>query len=397
MSSVNGTTGSLQWWTVFRREFIVRVTNKTFLISTGVMVVVLIGSIFLMGGISEDSPEAPKVAVSDSASAHFVENLEPTSQDEVVYQVEHFDNQAAAREAVTSGDADMVLSQSASTWIIGVSPGEKNSQHVAQLSAALSDYALQQKAQQMGINLQELIAGTAPHIVEIDSTESGAGATGASSILLPLAFGMVFYMAVILFGTSIAQSVVTEKESRIVEILAAAVSLRSLLVGKILATSLLAFSQIALFALVISFGLTWQGVSFEGLELTSAIAWFIPFFVIGFLGLASVWAAAGSLASRTEDLQSTSMPLTLVLVGVLLAPNFLQEQGEKILSFMPLFNVSLMPYRIISGATQWWEPVVALGGGIIFCALMLLLGERLYRRSIMHTGGKMGWVSALKK
>jgi hypothetical protein len=127
------------------------------------------------------------------------------------------------------------------------------------------------------------------------------------------AFALLFFLTTFLFGMAIAQSVVEEKQSRIVEILVAAVPVRVLLAGKVLGNTALALGQIALFVAVGLAGASVAGQSgLVSLLLRSSLS-FLIFFLLGFLLLACLWAAAGALANRQEDLQATTMPLQVLV------------------------------------------------------------------------------------
>lgn len=210
------------------------------------------------------------------------------------------------------------------------------------------------------------------------------------------AFALVFYMAAVIFGMQIASSVVEEKQSRIVEILAAAIPVRHLLLGKVLGNTLLAVGQMALLVATALVGLTFTDLDIALPGLAEAMGWYLPFFLLGFLALACVWAAAGALASRTEDLQSTTMPLTMVLVLALLGSVNLEGVWRDVASFVPILSTLLMPIRILEGDVSWWQPALALALVGVFCTLTILLGSRLYQRALLHTSGSLTWRRALR-
>src|SRR5690606_10481602 len=108
------------------------------------------------------------------------------------------------------------------------------------------------------------------------------------------------------FGTTIAQSVVEEKQTRIVEILLATVSARTILAGKILGNSILALSQVVAIAVLSAVGMlaTGQDILLGGLG--SSLIWFAIFFAFGFVLLAAMYAALASLVSRQEDVPSAT-------------------------------------------------------------------------------------------
>ena len=129
-----------------------------------------------------------------------------------------------------------------------------------------------------------------------------------------IGLALAFYMTALGFGMMIAQSVVQEKESRVVEILAAAIPIRALLWGKVVGNTVMAMTQIVVIAAASLIGLLVTGQA-DILEVIAPVAgWFVVFFVLGFVALAGLWAVAGSLATRQEDLGSTTLPGQMILM-----------------------------------------------------------------------------------
>jgi ABC-2 type transport system permease protein len=195
------------------------------------------------------------------------------------------------------------------------------------------------------------------------------------------------------FGISIAQSVVVEKENRIVEILAAAVPLRALLWGKVAGNSLLALGQVVAVAVASTVALT--VVRDDALDVLPDVgvagAWFLAFFLVGFLALASLWSVAGSLATRQEDLQATTAPGQ----GLLLVPYLVAVAGGdravEIASYVPIASSMTMPGRLLAGDVPWWQPVVSLLLAVAAAALLIRLGARWYERTLLQTSRRISY------
>lgn len=382
------------WFKVLRQEARIRLSDKTFLITTLAMVLLLAGCFALAAFLNEDGDIEQRIGVVGNEAADRLTAVSETVNTEGTnLAAVDYPNEEDARDALQNGDVDAVVMQEAGNWRLLVN-GSPNAPEADALRQALVAAALDANAADLGVATDKLWEGTE---VTVEDASSDSGVSSSVRQMLSLGFGVVFYMAVVLFGTGIAQSVVGEKESRIIEILAAIVPLRQLLLGKILGTSLVAFLQIALFAGVIVVGLQFVDFGIDLSTVSTALLWFIPFFALGFLALACVWAVAGSMAARTEDLQSTSLPLTLGLALVLFAPMLFEGRWLEWASFVPLFSSVLMPVRALGGDLSWWEPLIALALVVLFCALFLWVGERLYRKSVMHTSGTMGWSKLLSK
>ncbi|MGV9762498.1 ABC transporter permease [Micromonospora tulbaghiae] len=211
-----------------------------------------------------------------------------------------------------------------------------------------------------------------------------------TAYLVPFAFAFVFFFMSQTFGLQIAQSVTEEKQTRIVEILVAAVPARALLAGKILAAGALALGQITLIAAAALIGMRLT----DGGDLLSliapAIGWFVPFFLCGFLLLAAMWAAAGALVNRQEDIAGASTPVQLAVMAPFFAVVFLNDNAAamRILSYLPISSPTAMPVRLFTGDAAPWEPVVSLALLLLAAAGFLLAGARIYEGSLLRTNGR---------
>jgi len=215
--------------------------------------------------------------------------------------------------------------------------------------------------------------------------------------LVAVGFGVVFLMAASMFGGTIAQSVVEEKSTRVVEILISAIPVRSLLAGKVIGNTILAMAQIVLLVgiALVGLGVTGQAVVLTGLGVP--IAWFAVFFLFGFVLLAALFAAAGALVSRQEDVGSTTAPLTmLILLPYLLVILFNDNPVViGVMSYVPFSAPVAMPLRVYLGEAQWWEPLLSLLILVATCALAIWVGARIYSNSLLRMGARVKLREAL--
>jgi ABC-2 type transport system permease protein len=215
--------------------------------------------------------------------------------------------------------------------------------------------------------------------------------------IVPFALAFIFFITSFTFGLLIAQSVTEEKQTRIVEILVASVPVRALLAGKVTAMTLLAFGQIALIVLVTFAGMQIADVDAGVMSLVGpAIGWFLPFFILGFVMLATLWAGVGALAARQEDVAGASSPLQMAVMLPFFAVIFLSDNAAamKILSYIPLSSPVAMPIRIFNGETAAWEPFVALAILAATAAAFLAVGARVYEGSLLRTNGRTSFATA---
>ncbi|MFK5688440.1 ABC transporter permease [Ornithinimicrobium sp. LYQ92] len=393
------------WSLVAAREIRVKLTDKNFLIGTVLTVLLILAAMLLptlFGG--DDGPGEYDVAVVDDTAATVVEQAQTEggagvpglggsggAEAPVLTPLTVADRDAA-ETAVLDGDADAALVGEAGSWEMLTDEGAPMELEAA-LTETVRTQGMQANAEAAGTTVEDLTQGTLLTVTDLAETQGGGDPIFA--FVIGLAFAALFYMAAIMFGMQIANSVVEEKQSRIVEILAAKIPVRQLLLGKVLGNTALAFGQIALIAAVSLVGLTFLDLDVALPGLAGAIAWYLPFFLLGFIALACVWAAAGALASRTEDLQTTTMPLTMVLVIVFIAGINLDGVYQRVFSFLPVASTIIMPMRLVEGGVPVWEPLLALAIVVAFCALTIGLGARLYERALLHTSGSLSWRKAM--
>jgi ABC-2 type transport system permease protein len=74
---------------------------------------------------------------------------------------------------------------------------------------------------------------------------------------------------------------------------------------------------------------------------------------------------------------------------------FLEGSARTIVSYIPPASAVLMPVRIVQGDAAWWEPVVALALLVALGAVLIVLAERVYKRALLQTGGRISLKDAL--
>ena len=227
-----------------------------------------------------------------------------------------------------------------------------------------------------------------------------------------LGFGMtlLIFMMIILYGNWVAMSVVEEKSSRVMEVVLNAATPFQLLTGKVLGVGAVAFVQYmailvaGIGALILQgsvaslvLGESSGGASLpEGLTAPMLVAFGI-YGVLGFLLYAVLYAAAGSLVSRQEDVNQAVMPMTLIstagyLVAVYAAAGLLDIQSGwmKVLSQVPFVSPFLMVSRITSGEATWPEVALSIAILIVTIAGCLWLAARIYAAGVLMYGQRPG-------
>lgn len=356
-------------WLVAEREITTRLRSKAFLISTGVLLfIVLAGVLFggfmaKTGGFGGD--EETKVAAVGTAE---------TVAKAAGFDVTSVADRAAAEKLMRDGDVEAaILPEGKAPLDLTVIVNDMDGASIAQSLTVSPD-------------------------IEILAPEDPNAGSPFLAYIIAIAFGVVFMMSAITFGTTIAQSVVEEKQTRIVEILLATVSARVMLAGKILGNSILALAQVVAIAALASVGMLATGQDLLLGELGTSLIWFAVLFAFGFVLLATLYAALASLVSRQEDIGSVTSPVMMLVMLPYIAIILFNDnpQALAIMSFIPFSAPVGMPMRLYLGQAEWWEPVLSLGILVASIALVLWIAARIYENSILRTGTRVKLAEAIK-
>lgn len=349
-------------WLVAEREIGSKLRSKAFLISFGILFALALAGV-IWAGFSAKNASATPVAVTANAAQH-VANVPGIAITEVA-------DQSAAEALVADGTVDAAI----------VGDGTEPLGYSLVVESDVPSGLLMSLSQ-------------SPNVVVLDP----AGATDWIGYIAAIGFGVVFLFAAQTFGATIAQSVVEEKQTRVVELLISSIPARALLAGKVIGNTVLAMAQILVLAAIAVVGLTVIGQT-ELLGLLGApILWFAVFFLFGFVLLAALFAAAAAMVSRQEDIGSTTFPLTLLIMAPYFLVIFFNDNPVvlTIMSYVPFSAPVGMPMRLFLGEAQWWEPLIALAILIATCIGAILVGAKIYQNSLLRMGARVKLGEALR-
>jgi ABC-2 type transport system permease protein len=375
------------WLLVARREVLTKLTDRSFLIGTLITVLLIVG--FVGWQIWNDGrTETYTVAATAEAAptADLLAERGPDVDEELRVEVVGAASSAEAEQLLRDGDVDVVLRADADGGWTLLGEEEVPDDLTRAATTVVRESVLAANARSAGTSTDELLQGSEVGTSLLD----GDAERKDFADLMGFALAFLFYVAALGFGFTLAGSVVEEKSNRIVEIIATKIPVRQLLIGKIAGNTLLAIGQTAL---ILAIGLV--GISFTQYAefvpaLSEGIGWFAAFFVVGFCFIACWWAVAGALASRAEDLQTTATPLSMLMLTVFFASFLLDGSALVVASFIPPFSCVLMPIRLLAGEAAVWEPFLAIAVLVAAMGATVVLAERLYRRALLQTQGRVG-------
>jgi len=270
---------------------------------------------------------------------------------------------------------------------------------------------IEQRLNRAGIDrsrFQEFTSGIVTNRVHL--TNAGETKTTGAAFFQILGIALLLFVTLMSYGGTMLTAVSQEKESRLAEILFSSVRSFTLLLGKLIGISLVAFTQYAIwlttFALLVAYGadgMRAQGSTIELLALPfSFFLYLIAFFFVGYYIFATIFAVLGAMVTNQDDSSSLGLLATMPLViafsmsmPVMRSPN---SWMAIVGSFVPFLSPILMPIRIVAQTPPLWQILLSLFIGLLTILLLLRLAARAYHTAMLMYGKKatipevMRWV-----
>jgi ABC-2 type transport system permease protein len=381
------------WRVVAARDFWVRLRDKGFVISTAITLTILSVFILLRAygggpgsfdlGYVEDRSVADRVAAfADRAGVEV----------SVVGFPDRLGADAALRagrvDAVLDGGLDDVREGTATLRVLRSPPGTLDEIVQAAAIGIRIDGVLAEAdvGEATARGLEDRHPVDASPILPPDPNRDAKAAVAFVAVLL--LYGQLFG-----YGVWVATGVIEEKSSRVVEVLLSAIRARQLMAGKIAGIGGLGLVQLVFIA---AFALGLAGVT-GAVELPadslSAVALTLGWFVLGFAFYATLFAVAGALVSRMEELQNAIVPINLVVFAAFfISVGAVQDPDStiaRVASLLPISSALAMPVRMVLGSATAGEVVASLAIVIGSTAILIPLAGRVYAGAILRTGAKV--------
>jgi ABC-2 type transport system permease protein len=380
-------TSRLTVFLVARREVTERAREKSFAISTGVSIAIIVLVAIIPKALGFGGPTEFTVGVTDAAAVP-VARVAARSADE-------FDAKLTikriapgeAAQALKSGDVDAVLSRA------GIR-GQKDvdDKLVNTLQAANRQVRTAEALQQADLSPAARRAALARPPLRVTTAEPVDPQRDRKGTLAFFA-AMLLYGQLIGYGYYVAMGVVEEKSSRVVEVLLSTIRARDLLAGKVVGLGILGLFQLLTIAVIGLAAATAVGAIDIDSDVLAAAGLALVWFLVGYAFYACLFAAAGALVPRQEELQSVTTPLTLVLLISFFVSFAVLDNPDGTLahvtSFIPMTAPITMPARIALGAASPLEVIGALIVTLGCAAVLIPLAGRIYSGAVLRTGSAM--------
>jgi len=383
---------------VAKRELTTRARTKSFLISNAIILVLILGGIIAASVFSGTSDTHPKLGLVGSAATLSGALSASSSSVGKPLDISAVSNEATARSKVASGDLDVALVPEGTSSYTAIVKKEMASELRSIIDATVRQQAVSATLSAKGVDPVTLARAAEGANVTVDPINPPDPNSDQRTALAFIAMLLMFFQ-LLMFGLYVAMGVVEEKSSRVVEVLLATIKPLHLLWGKVLGIGAVGLLQLAAYGVVgLAAGMGTGLVTVTGLAVgvfASVLFWFI----LGFAFFAVSYAAAGSLVSRQEDVNSAATPITMVvMVGYVLAQVTVADPSgtvASVMSWIPPFSAMLMPLRIAAGTTNLVQIVGSAVLMLLVTAALARVAARIYERSVLHTGTRVSWRDAL--
>ncbi|MBW8771991.1 MAG: ABC transporter permease [Gemmatimonadetes bacterium] len=253
--------------------------------------------------------------------------------------------------------------------------------------------------------LAEMLAP--PQIRAFHTTGATAGESGGGTFILGYIIAFILYMVITLYGVNVMRSIVTEKSSRVVELMVAASKPRSMMTGKILGVGGVGLAQVAVWFLFGGIALAYRVEILQALGAGANAASVLPslsmlqfgviiaFFVLGYLFYSSLYAAIGATVSSEQDSQQAAVPITMFLVIGMVSMTAItgdpRGSTSAIMTLVPMWSPMLIPLRFILGGATPGEVALSLGILLVATLLVARAAAKIYRVGILMYGKRPGF------
>ncbi|MBR2428537.1 MAG: ABC transporter permease [Alistipes sp.] len=407
---------------IIQREFLERTRKKSFIITTLIMPLIMVGlmiapSLMAVYGtgdskqvviVDESGTVAPQLAQIATPEIKYIDQSQLSieearniyNEDSGIFAILYLDKEAAQ-------DGDVALyTNSSSTPII--------EQTMAAHIKAIIEHNKAKEAIP-GIDINEVLAKISTEVNIVTSNNDGSSYSSGINYALGLILGMLLYMIIVIYGQMVLTSVVEEKSSRVIDVMVTSCTPFQLMAGKILGIAAVALTQIAIWAVLIiaaskflipelfsaevaSSNDMMLTSLFDTLSNTGYIATLLVYLVLyilgGFLLYASIYAAAGSAVDSVQDGQQFNTIIMMpIILAIIVMMSIFQDPNTSVamwFSMIPFTSPIVMIARIPFGIPVWQIIVSLL---ILYGTFILTtwIAAKIYRIGIFTHGKRATW------
>ncbi|MBI5989867.1 ABC transporter permease [Clostridium perfringens] len=398
-----------KFWSIFTFTYKETIRNKALIISTIITLIVMLGFFNMDKIVGLFNREGSKdlIMISTEANNKFFDSntLESLNDDDfkVVLSKDSEETNKVKKE-IENGKSDYKALLEISTGkevsgklYVNELPGDSLMKKV---NTILNDTKFVFSMEKFNITPEEYANIMTP--AQLDVVQTGNASHERMALVYALVFGI--YIITLTFGSMVANSVIEEKSNRIMETLITMAKPMELFFGKVLGICAVGLTQIAV---ILGSGLIMLKTSGTSLEVLSSlnlnasiIFAFVAYFLLGYLTFSMLYAAVASLATSSQDVNSSMGAITLVFAGVfLLAMNCMfniESTLAKVFSYIPFASPLIMFERIVLSKVTFMEILITTIINVGFIILVGFFSSKLYKKGTLHYGKKASLIKIIR-
>ena len=373
------------------------------LLKKGVIVTLVILLLGIVGMIGFATWMKNKEDSEESGPAIAAVGIEQQLLDDAGYDTRTAADRDEALQLVRDGDVKAAVVADGGTWEV-LADGTPSTSILTGLDALSQQQARAETLSNLGISPADYEAAS-PQInvvpVDINDTE-GEDTEQQLTRLLTTFFALIVVMfTVITFAAQVGSRVTEEKSSRVVELILASVRPLDFLAGKLLGTVIFGFLATAVLLTVGGVGLKVSGL-LDDIEVDwSVLPILFVSWLLSMLFFGGLYAAAGAMVQRTEDLQSTQMPILILLMACVYIPSFAWSNTDstfmQVMSWIPPFSIFAAPLSYAAGDFTALQLAGSFALAAVTTALVMWGAARIYKRTILNNGSVTKWSQLLRR
>jgi len=402
------------------REYLTKVRNKSFLLMTLLSPLAVVVLSLVIGYLTQVNSNTKRHIQVLDLSGSFVKAFEADAGITYSYTSEG-DLSTLQKQSQKQGDYGLLYIDAQATHFEFFSEDTPSPTFLEKIQGKVEKALFFRNLQRENINPSQI--DKAQERVKISLTNFSGDKSSEAAGWIKLIFGsMAGYLLmifIVVYGNMIMRSVIEEKVNRIVEVIISSVPARTLLLGKIIGTSLVGITQFAIWLLLggalLSFLPSLQGsvpaasdshmlsdfiTEVNTLPLGKLSVCFLLYFIGGYLVYSAFYAMIGAAVDNETDTQQFLLPvltplILAIYVGIFTVIEAPHGTVSVIFSYIPLTSSVVMLMRIPFGVS-WGELLLSLGLLYAFFFLSIWVAARIYRVGILSYGKKPSYKELFK-
>ena len=404
---------------IIKREFLVRVKKKSFIIMT-LLAPILMASLIIVPVLISETDQQKRLIGLYEINTNFSEDIKDSENIHFTLFDENQMNDFIKDPSKSNYYALLKIDENSFTIFSNQQIGLNLRKSIENQLENISE---RNNLKSAGINIELIEQAQTDIKIEtkiITSDGETESSSTEASIGIGFITGILIYMFIFMYGTMVMRGVIEEKTNRIVEVIISSVKPFQLMIGKIFGVALVGLTQFVLWVLLTILISTVAETLFidqaevtnnlnsvdqsvflnelskltGGIDLSLIFVSFIFYFLFGYLMYSALFAAVGSAVDAEADTQQFMLPITIPLIFSFILIQPIMDNPDGALAFwmslIPLTSPIIMMVRLPFGV-ETWQLTLSMLLLIIGFIFTTFIAGKIYRTGILMYGKKISY------